>query len=272
MAVVRDWHIKLQNIIDVAKTSDEGSEFFIEMCSNPIKHTWVTSGALKNDGSGTRHVHTRMVDEPSGFPSTPPTKRAILKEGYRRYLNRVVQHHRESGNTSFSAISFEDYVNSFNKVTMAVDTAIRECHAVKCYEDGDMSNQHPTNIFFLHPCDVFNMYVHRISNTVPNLFITTNSLNVLWVEMRNELTDSIMTEDELRFLTQEIDYFYNCFAYYGNFSFVPIRTQVSIDSESFPTASFYTNNTIFRDHQRGKFVQITQDHNRMLTRVCYRID
>jgi hypothetical protein len=114
------------------------------------------------------------------------------------------------------------------------------------------------------------MYKHRVNGTVPTLFITTNSLNSLWVHIRNELLDSIMTQEELEFLMQEIDFFYHTFAYFGNFSFVPIRTQIDADDETFTSASFYTNNDVFREHQRGKFLQISQDHQRMLTRVCYR--
>jgi hypothetical protein len=270
MAVVRDWQAKLDKAIDIARTAQEGREFFVEMCSNPLRSTWITTGTLVDDGTGNREIHTRLVGEPSNFPTTPPTKREIHREGYRRYLQRVLQAHREGDNIAFTPMSIANWIIQFDRVTIAVDRAIRDCHGVKCYEDGDVQNEHPTNIFFLHVCDVFNMYVHRLSGTVPTMFITTNSLNSLWLHMRNDLLDSIMNQEELDFLLDEIDYFYNVFAYYGNFSFVPIRTLVNCDDDRFTTASFYTNNEVFKEHQRGKLLQISQDHQRMLTSVCYR--
>ncbi len=270
MAVVRDWQTKLANAIDAAKRNERGSEYFVEQCSNPLRSTWVTTGSLKEDGSGDHDVHTRLVAEPSDYPSTPPTKDATHKEGYRRYMNRELVSFRSNPGTAFTVVPFNEWVRKFNAVTVAVDTAVRDCHAVKCYEDGYMFNKHPTNIFFLHACDVFNLYIKRLEGEVPDLFITTNSLNVLWPHSRNELTDSIMSREEIDFMVQEIDFFYCCFAYFGNFSFVPIRTIVAMNDMHFTNASFFTNNDVYREHQRGKFIQIGQDHNRMLTRVCYR--
>jgi hypothetical protein len=47
MAVIQDWQRKLENAIDAAKRNEEGTEFFVEQCSNPLRSTWITSGSLK---------------------------------------------------------------------------------------------------------------------------------------------------------------------------------------------------------------------------------
>jgi hypothetical protein len=80
MAVVRDWQqTKLANAIDSAKCSKDGSEYFVKQCSNPLRSTWITTGSLKEDGSGDHEVHTRLVAKPSHYPSTPPTKVKLIK-------------------------------------------------------------------------------------------------------------------------------------------------------------------------------------------------
>jgi hypothetical protein len=270
MAVVEGWEEKLSHQCELAKTSGEGTERFVEMSSNPMRHTWVVTGSKKNDGTDEHEVQTRMVGQPANYPVTPRTKQEVLKEGYRRYLTRSITRHQTSGNGSFTALMFEQWVEKFNAVTVAVDAAVRDCHGVKCYEDGQIGNEDPTNVFFMHACDVFNIYMQRINNNVPELFITTSSLRTLWVTSRNMLTDSIMTREELDFMVQEIDFLYTCFCYYGNFSFLPIRTQVASNSMIFSSSSFFTNDDFFKEHQRGKFLQVSQDHQRVFTPVCYR--
>jgi hypothetical protein len=270
MAVVHNWSEKLEQQCELAKTSEEGTERFVEMCSNPMRHTWIVSGGIKDDGSGEHTVNTRMVGQPDYYPVTPGTKHEIIREGYRRYLSREIARQREGQDEDFIALPIQQWSNKFNSVTLAVDQAVRDCHGVKCYEDGDLTNEDPTNVFFLHVCDIFNIYCDRLNDRVPEVYIATNSFNVIHLDLRNMLTDSIMTQDELDFFVKEADFFYTCFCYYGNFSFLPIRTQVSSDNEAFRTSSFFTNDDYYRNHQRGKFLQISQDHQRMLTPVVYR--
>jgi hypothetical protein len=148
MAVVHDWSVKLERQCDLAKLSAEGTERFVEMCSNPLRHTWVISGPLKEDGSGEHTVTTRMVGQPDTYPVTPGTKHKIHREGYRRYLSREIARQREGQDEDFVAIPFQQWCNKFNSVTLAVDAAVRDCHKVKCYEDGDIGNDDPTNVFF----------------------------------------------------------------------------------------------------------------------------
>jgi hypothetical protein len=272
MAVVHGWERKLEHQCHLAKTSAQGTERFVEMCSNPIRHTWVTTGTNKDDGTGEHHVETRLVGQPDYFLVTPRTREDMLKEGYRRYLTRSITRHQRSNISSFTALQFEEWCFKFNEVTVAVDNAVRDCHGVKCYEDGDITNNDPTNVFFLHACDIFNIYIARMNNTVPEVSISTASLRVLWTTTRNDLTGSIMNPDELRFMVQEIDFLYTCFCYYGNFSFLPIRTHIPIDSTVFTHSSFFVNDEVFKDHQRGKFIQVSQDHQHIFTNACYRLN
>ena len=69
---------------------------------------------------------------------------------------------------------------------------------------------------------------------------------------------------------KHVDFLYVCYAYYGNNSFVPIRTRVSITSTELKEASFFMNDNHFILHQIGKMKEFNQNDNRQDYRILYR--
>ena len=53
-------------------------------------------------------------------------------------------------------------------------------------------------------------------------------------------------------------------------SFIPIRTLVDDTDNNFKTSSFFTNDSHFVKHQKGKLQEINQNEKRYQTSFAYR--
>ena len=72
------------------------------------------------------------------------------------------------------------------------------------------------------------------------------------------------------FFKIHIDFFYLCYSYYGNNSFVPIRTRVLEDNLILKEGYFFTNNNHFVLHQIGKLKEFNQNDKNIEAKVKYR--
>jgi hypothetical protein len=269
MTTPPDWERIQANAIERAENGHEGLVTFAAMSSNPVQSMFLTTQEERDDGTGLRNFHLHIVSQPSNYPDTPRDMNLTQREGYRRYLRRVLVEQRGNG-IDVVPLSISEWRSRFMEVAAVIDESIRDCHGVQCHEDGDLNNHHVSNVFYMHVCDIMNIYQRRLIGEAPVLYLPSPTLDQIKLETRNMLTDRMLNRRQLNFFLQEIDFFYNCFAYFGNYSFVPIRTLVEEMGDTWPTATFYTHDNHFREHQEGKLNVIERDQNRMFSRVCYR--
>jgi hypothetical protein len=192
------------------------------------------------------------------------------RKGFEMYMRKKADAYRADNSVGFNVDSFETYVSKFYSVTTTIDRAIFVDHGVKVYEDGNMENDTIGNVMILHPCDIMNVHIHYLNNDVPELYVNSETLPSIRPNMMNELVHSMFDEDQLRFFEEEIDFIYLCYCYYGNYSFLPIRTRVPIDSTVFRQSSFFTNDDHFVQHQIGKLKAVNQDNRDIWLRTKLR--
>jgi hypothetical protein len=229
---------------------------------------FLTTQELKDDDSGKHHYGMHIVGQPPNFPNTPRNMNLMQREGYSRYLRQVLVRDRENG-IHIIPLSINEWRKDFMTVISVIDRAIRANHGVKCFEDGNMQNNEVGNVYYMHTCDIMNVYMRRMQNEVPVIYLPSPSLNSIRIETRNELTDSLFSTNQLKFFVQNIDFLYNSYAYFANYSFIPIRTLLEAD-DVFITASFYTHDNHFRTHQEGKLEVIERDQRYDLATIKYR--
>jgi hypothetical protein len=264
-----DWDRIYANAVTRAENGAEGLITFAPLSSNPVQSMYLTTQDIKDDGSGLRNFHLHIVGQPTNYPTTPRTRNLILKEGYRRYLKRVLVTQRQNA-PNLIAESFGEWSDRFMNVTRTIDQSIHANHGIQSFDDGDMSNTHVNNTFYMHICDVMNCYICRLAGEVPVVYLPSPLFNEVKLSMRNVLTDSIFTEEQLKFFVQEIDFLYHIYAYFANFSFVPVRTLLEPREGVIDTANFYTHDDHYRKHQKGKLEVIERDQNGVISTLWYR--
>jgi hypothetical protein len=94
------------------------------------------------------------------------------RKGYEMYMRKKADAYRADNSVGFNVDNFETYVSKFYSVTTTIDRAIFVDHGVKVYKDGNMDNDTIGNVMILHPCDIMNIYIHSLSNNVPELYVT----------------------------------------------------------------------------------------------------
>jgi hypothetical protein len=114
-----------------------------------------------NEDSDEHEVHIEMVLQPTSFPEVSANMYAIEQEAYADYYRKKLAEYRANETNGLNIISFQLYQRRFQNVLETVDNALRAHHGVKCFEDGNTANESFGNIFYLHVCDVINIYVNR---------------------------------------------------------------------------------------------------------------
>jgi hypothetical protein len=262
---------KLAVATRLAENGNPGDTHFVQVSACPLSSVTLTTGQLRN-GSTTEHeVHMHMKGPPAVFPDYPRTMQVAKENGYKLYKQNLRRRSRSSPSVHYSPVSFRQYSEMFHNICQHIDIAVRDNHGVKCFVDGDVDNNVLTNIFYLHACDILNLlkcdYKHE---PLPTVYLDTPLLESIPENTKNILVHSMLTEYELKFLIEEIDYFYFCYAFHGNFSYLPIRTQVPNDCSVFVQSKFFTNNDDFIAHQRGKLSELNDNQENVITRVVYR--
>ena len=248
----------------VAETSVEGRVFFYEASSNPVVSLYITTGSISQTNPNKKDLHLKYVNEPSTYPKLDLAKKTLDQVGYNKYKDVVQQ------DTTILDLSFDEYKIKFHTICEHINSAISQYHGIKCYEDGDSTNQNVTNVIILHICDVMNVMVCECEEKSLDLCIDTSLLRTIDKRMSKELDIPMLTPIEKDFFLLHIDFFYMCYAYVGNYSFVPIRTKIDIDSYIFKISSFFTNDDHFIQHQKGKLSAFNEREDKMYTKMIYR--
>jgi hypothetical protein len=191
--------------------------------------------------------------------------------GYQFHLDGARDCLNRDASVTYAPLDFHTYKDLFHNVCCHIDRALHANHGIKVYEDGNMKNTKFTNVYYLHVCNVLNIFKSKETNTdKPIITIQTPLLEEVKMSSKNDLIHSMLTDDELDFLFKEIDFFYACFAYFGNFSFVPIRTYVKQDCVVFKKSRFFMNNSHFVKHQRRKLMEIHVHNEGLGSKIAYR--
>jgi hypothetical protein len=262
---------KLEIITDSARNSDEGTRHFFELSSKPVTSVFIHTLGLADDDSGEHDLRVETVGQPDSYPEFPANMYATEQEAYADYYRKKLAEYREDETNGLNPISFQAYQRRFQRVLEIIDGAVRAHHGVKCFEDGDRTNLNYRNVFYLHVCDVINIYVNRRRGVPTHVYIRTNSLSEISSNLSDELTTELLTGEELETFDYQCDMFYRCFCYYGNYSFLAIRTQVPLNLEEMPLSRFFTNNEHFMQHQFGKVDQLGCIEPLLVSRVVFRL-
>ena len=254
---------RLVNTKKIAETSNEGTISFMELSYYPLVSLYITTGERKVETNNLKHLHLRYMGEPSNYPNFDLENKSPHKLGYENYSTLITpkDHH---------ILSFNRYKTLFDSVVDEINGSISKYHGYKCYEDGNSNNGGTRNIIILHICDVINIISCQDDKCIPDLFIKTRLMSELDVRMCEELDIHFSTVEIKEFFRFQMDFFYLCYAYFGNTSFVPIRTSVDIESDILNKSSFFTNDEHFINHQHGKLKELNQTEHNSITRIVYR--
>ena len=253
---------RLATIKILASNSNEGDVFFYEVSSNPVVSLYVTTGKDKPGTNNIKEIHLAYVYEPSSYPKLDLSVKTLTDVGFETFdtLQRDIN----------PKICLEGYKIKFDSICKDINSAIKQYHGIKCYEDGDSSNATTTNVIILHIYDAINIMSSQLKNIIPELIVATKLLGSADDRISKELEISFLSSDNKEFVLVHIDLFIRFYAYLGNFSFVPIRTKVNMDSDTFKISSFFTNDNHFIKHQKGKLLAFNQNEEKIFTKMVYR--
>ena len=223
---------------------------------------FVITGDKKKDESNERDLHLHYEAEPYTYPFVYKNRKETMDKGYEKYRDLIDE--------SQDTVSYESWLHRFDKICIDIDACIRQYHGVKCYEDGDKSNNEVNNIMILHICDVLNMMVAFRRNEIPTVVIKTRLLENICTEIVNDFQLQYTDTYDMIFFWKNVDFVYTCYAYLGNYSFVPIRTLVKKDDTTFKESVFFTNDDHFVKHQKGKLQEFNQNENKVVSKLVYR--
>jgi hypothetical protein len=106
----------------------------------------------------------------------------------------------------------------------------------------------------MHVCDIINIFVTDMMHMDPVRFkIPTNLLYEVPKKFNHRLT-----EEQRFFLLHHCESFYTIYRYYGNYSFMGVRTKINEFNSKLSRSSFFMNDEFFVKHQKGKITE----HNR----------
>jgi hypothetical protein len=161
-------------------------------------------------------THVKMVAQPDNFPKAPQNMYKTQREAYADYYRKKLEEFRADKSNGMNAILFDEYRRRFQNVLEIVNRAVHAHHGIKCYDDGNSMNTNLGNVFYLHVCDVINIYVNRRRGVPTHVYIPTNLLNEISDELVDVLTSEMLTGEELETFDYQCNIFYQCFCYYGN--------------------------------------------------------
>jgi hypothetical protein len=240
---------KLEEIRTRCEKADTGTCNFLEVNANPVTSLYMISGKTKPDG--TKEVHMSFEQEPSGFPKMPDTNLGCDKEGYKMYLTKLKSDYDLGKSEKFSGMQFLEWKARLYEICDIIDAVIRNNHGIKCFEDGDCTNDNIKNVMFLHVCDVMNLHMNKKRNMETTLLIKNKLLKELKSSTVDILTSSVLDASYMKFFEENIDHLYTNYCYYGNSSFLPIRTHIAENDTVFNHSKFFMNNVHYAKHQIG---------------------
>jgi hypothetical protein len=258
-----DRNKKLKRAQECAELGFEGHTYFYEFSRRPLISMFLTTGALKENSETEHDVHLRYVQQHEKYPSVPKDFEGIVKKGYKMY-----DKYRKSREKR--VYKFDFYNTKFREMCKLIEDSIADKHGIACHEDGNLENNHESNVYYMHICDIMNIMIKKRCNNVPKIVIKTSSLQEIKEETVNVFSSTVLDADQENFLVENIDIFYLVYAFYGNNSQIAIRTKVSPNSKMFQESSFFMNDSHFVMHQRGKMQEYNQYFMRVESQLAYR--
>jgi hypothetical protein len=248
---------KLQTATTLSENGEEGDVHFVQVSHCPVSSLFLITGEAR-ENSNLHHVTLRIVGQTAEYPPFPANMYSSQKKGYKYHLEKACELYEADNTLGFSPLNFQTCREMFMNICQHIDAALCANHGIKCYHDGNVSNDRFSNKVFMHVCDVLNILkCERNNSPVPTVYIQTPMFEHVSYEWTNILIHSMLTEYELEFLHKEINYFYTCYCHFGNFNFLPaIRTRVQEDCTVLARSAFFTNNPHFIEHQRGKMKEL----------------
>ena len=135
-------------------------------------------------------------------------------------------------------LSFDEYKLLFYSTCDNIEKSISKYNGVVCYKDGNSENKEHKNLFILHICDIMNVMTNSHNNRLTDITVRSNLLSDLKEKkVVNQFEKEYLRKENHDFFLKHIDFLYVCYAYYGNNSFVPIRTSVSQSNTDLKQAS-----------------------------------
>ena len=262
LSLTRDMKNTIKSVIDTAESSDEGSVFFVQLSHHPVVSLYISTGKFKDESETKRCIHMKYVYEEDTYPVFDLHNNTPESIGFQKYnlldLNEEL------------LLSFPEYKIKFYNVCDDLNSAIAKYNGIMCFEDGNKLNSTGRNVIILHVCDIMNLMICKKENRNCNLFLKSNILDTIDNRLKNSIDMDYIREDCRVFFWSHIDFFYTCYGYLANTSFIPIRTTVKLGCDTFKESSFFTNNDHFNNHQKGKLMQFNQSEDKVITRIIYR--
>jgi hypothetical protein len=266
-----DWQRRLQNASSAAQTSKEGDVLFLQASKNPLVSCFIVVGKQKETNVLEKEVKLNFVSQHDGYPKNIESTTAAQRKGYSSFKNALTLFDNREDLDIFKSYSFDMYKHIFQETCQIIDTCIKKNHGIMCFKDGDIYNDSPSNGWFLHVCDIMNIYISQQSNQAVEMVVPSQLLPKIEPnEVKNDLIHKHLPSLNLLFLEAHEDFLYMCYGYYANHSFIPIRTSVNLNSHIFLESKFFTNDLHFVVHQDGKRKELNQNEKNVITRIMYR--
>ena len=154
-----DWKRRIGYIKRKAKYADEGSTFFLQVSNHPVVSLFIVTGAIDTKNRDERLIHLHFEPQPDTYPNLVTSTSMMETMGYNDYMS--------SCRSDETIMDKEEYKKKFYACCEDIDKSIKVNHGVKCYEDGDSTNNSETNVFYLHVCDILHIMISK-SSGVPN--------------------------------------------------------------------------------------------------------
>jgi hypothetical protein len=232
---------KLNTACTLCENGAAGDLHFLQLSHCPVTSLYLVTGPLREDSNTLHQTNMRVVAQPDNFPEFPRTMYSSQQKGYKYHLEKCRDAYKQDNSVGFNPLDFQTYRETlFMNICRHIDAALCQHHGIKCYNDGNLSNNTFSNVFFMHVCNILNMLkCEKKGQAMPIIFVVTPTFEVALSKWKNVLVHSMLTVYELQFIMKEIDYFYTCYAYFGNFIMLPIRTQVIENCDVFVRSSFF---------------------------------
>ena len=261
LGLTDEWKRMFGIIKDRAEHADEDDTFFLQVSSHPVISLFLVTGEEKDPTTGKKHVHLHYSRQDESYPMIVESKLQMEIMGFNLYKIR-------KGHDSL--VNMIVYKKKLSDLCLDIDNCIKENHGVKCYEDGDRHNHANINVFYLHICDVLNIFINKERKEVIKVTVSTKLLTSISKDIINEFDTSYLRDCNRDFLVDHIDFIYYSYAYLGNNSFIPIRTELNNELGIFAKSSFFMTNDHFIMHQFGKLQEINQNGCGLNSKLAYR--
>ena len=192
---------------------------------------------------------------------------AAYNEGYRWYVQRRLNSRR--------VLEKSEWVRKCDAAVQKIDQAVYTDHGILCFRDGNVSNTRLENIVVLHVVDVLMFEFHREAtdgDSEADVRIQSTSFDEVPQEMRSSFFDDPDNHSAISFIRKNKDIFFMIFTHWGNFSYVPIRFEVSPFISDIPNAKAVMRNQFWLDVQDGKMQQIRRQMNTPSQKQYYGLD